>query len=55
MPTTRYSVMQMLAAYDKEHPQTEGARPKIVVVEGDAAGAAGDDADDADDAAETED
>ena len=30
MPTTRYSVMELLSAYDKEHPQSEGERPRIV-------------------------
>jgi NADH-quinone oxidoreductase subunit C len=30
MPTNRYSVMELLSAYDKEHPQTEGDRPRIV-------------------------
>ena len=33
MPTTRYSVMDLLKAYDEEHPQTEGERPRIVEVE----------------------
>jgi len=31
MSTQRYSVMELLSAYDKEHPQTEGERPRIVV------------------------
>ncbi len=30
MATTRYSVLDLLVAYDKEHPQTEGERPRIV-------------------------
>jgi NADH-quinone oxidoreductase subunit C len=30
MATTRYSVLELLSAYDKEHPQTEGVRPRIV-------------------------
>jgi NADH-quinone oxidoreductase subunit C len=35
MATTRYSVLELLAAYDKEHPQTEGERPRIVEVDPD--------------------
>jgi NADH-quinone oxidoreductase subunit C len=35
MPTTRYSVLDLLVAYDKEHPQTEGERPRIVEVDPD--------------------
>ncbi|RMH42894.1 MAG: NADH-quinone oxidoreductase subunit C [Deltaproteobacteria bacterium] len=35
MPTTRYSVLELLAAYDKEHPQTEGMRPRVVDAEED--------------------
>jgi NADH:ubiquinone oxidoreductase subunit C len=27
MPTTRYSPLELLVAYDKANPQTEGARP----------------------------
>lgn len=34
MSTTRYSVMELLAAYDKEHPQTEGQRPYVVEEDG---------------------
>jgi NADH-quinone oxidoreductase subunit C len=33
MRTSRYSVLELLAVYDKEHPQTEGERPKIVEVD----------------------
>ena len=35
MLTSRYSVLEMLATYDKEHPQTEGERPRIVEVDPD--------------------
>jgi len=35
MSTSRYSVLELLAAYDKEHPQTEGMRPRVVEVEPD--------------------
>jgi hypothetical protein len=31
MSTRRYSVMELLSAYDKQHPQAEGERPRIVV------------------------
>jgi NADH-quinone oxidoreductase subunit C len=35
MSTSRYSVLELLAAYDKEHPQTEGVRPRIVEIDPD--------------------
>jgi NADH-quinone oxidoreductase subunit C len=30
MSTRRYSVMALLSAYDKQHPQPEGERPRVV-------------------------
>ena len=35
MSTSRYSVLELLDAYDKEHPQTEGVRPRIVEIDPD--------------------